>query len=396
MPLFSYKALTLTGETADGLETADSLEQLREILSSRDLILKAGRVSRGGSSLGRPPLKHIANFNRELTVLLRAGISIPESLSLLAVRPGQPRLEKALQAVAAEVKRGASLSDAMGKATAVFDAPYRALVATGEQAGALPVCLERYQDYVDLKQKVGSQVSKAMIYPIVLLIVLSGVLTFLFVEVIPNFVSMYAELGSSLPAPTQVLIGVEENFPFIALTIGGALCSVWLLDRLWTSKQEGAIARDKALLRVPVFGHFRRASAAAATARMLSILISSGATVPKALDVASSSVSDRYFSQVLSNANRDVKDGNPLAKALTEGGMFRPIALKMIQAGEASASLDKMLTAVAAQQEEELATSLARLTSMMEPAVLLLAGVLVGGVVIAMYLPIFTLTDLIK
>ena len=353
-------------------------------------------MSRGGPSLGRPPLKHIANFNRELTVLLRAGISIPESLSLLAVRPGQPRLEKALQVVAAEVKRGASLSDAMGKAPAVFDAPYRALVATGEQAGALPVCLERYQDYVDLKQKVGSQVSKAMIYPIVLLIVLSGVLTFLFVEVIPNFVSMYAELGSSLPAPTQVLIGVEENFPFIALTIGGTLCSVWLLDRLWTSKPEGAIARDKALLRVPVFGHFRRASAAAATARMLSILISSGATVPKALDVASSSVSDRYFSQVLSKQIGTVKDGEPLTKALTEGGLFRAIALKMIQAGEASGSLDKMLTAVAAQQEDELATSLARLTGMMEPAVLLLAGVLVGGVVIAMYLPIFTLTDLIK
>ncbi len=396
MPLFSYKALTLTGETADGLETADSLEQLRDILSSRDLILKTGRESRGASSLGRPPLKHIANFNRELTVLLRAGISIPESLSLLAVRPGQARLEKALQVVTAEVKRGTSLSDAMNKAPTVFDAPYRALVATGEQAGALPVCLERYQDYVDLKQKIGGQVSKAMIYPIVLLTVLSGVLTFLFVEVIPNFVSMYAELGSSLPAPTQVLIAVEENFPYIAITVGSVLGSIWLLDRLWTSKPEGAIARDKALLLIPVFGHFRRASAAAATARMLSILISSGATVPKALHVASSSVSDRYYAQVLVDANRTIKDGNPLAKTLGEGGLFRPTALKMIQAGEASGSLDKMLTAVAAQQEEELATSLARLTSMMEPAVLLVAGVLVGGVVIAMYLPIFTLTDLIK
>ena len=132
-------------------------------------------------------------------MLLRAGISIPKSLSLLTVRPGQPRLEKALQVVAAEVKRGASLSDAIGKAPAVFDAPYRALVATGERRAPCP-SLERYQDYVDLKQKVGSQVSKAMIYPIVLLVVLSGVLTFLFVEVIPNFVSMYAELGSSLRA----------------------------------------------------------------------------------------------------------------------------------------------------------------------------------------------------
>ncbi len=396
MPLFSYKALTLAGETAQGVEAADSLDQLRQILGSRDLILKSGRLNGRGASLSRPPLKHIANFNRELTVLLRAGISIPESLSLLSARPGQPKLEKALRIVAGEIKRGASLSDAMGKAPAVFDAPYRALAATGEQAGALPVCLERYQDYVDLKQKVGAQITKAMIYPIALLIVLTAVLTFLFIAVIPNFVSMYKELGSSLPAPTQVLIAVEERFPFIAIGSVGTLTSIWLLDRLWTSKPEGAIARDKILLSIPMLGHFRRASAAAATARMLSILISSGATVPRALSIASASVSDRHFAHVLAAATLAVQEGNPLARVLTDSELFRPMAVKMIQAGEASGSLDKMLAAVAAQQDEDLANSLSKLTSMMEPAVLLVAGFLVGGVVIAMYLPIFTLTELIK
>ncbi len=396
MPVFSYKAITLGGDAAQGVETAESLDHLRDILASRDLILKSGRASEGGGSLGRPPLKHIANFNRELTVLLRAGISIPESLTLLSVRPGQPKLEKALQLVAGEVKRGGSLSEAMGKAPAVFDAPYRALVATGEEAGALPVCLERYQDYVDLRQKVGSQVSKAMVYPIALLCVLSTVLTFLFIAVIPNFVSMYQELGANLPTPTKVLIGIEHRFPVIAMSVGGVLAGFWLLDRLWCSTPEGGIARDKAFASIPVFGQFRRASAAAATARMLSILISSGATVTRALAVASTSVKDRYFSNVLSTVNQDVKDGNPLAKSLEKGGMFRPMALKMIQAGEASGSLDKMLAAVAAQQDEELASSLSRLTSLMEPAVLVLAGFLVGGVVIAMYLPIFTLTEAIK
>ncbi len=175
-----------------------------------------------------------------------------------------------------------------------------------------------------------------------------------------------------------------------------SIASIWLLDRLWTATREGAIARDKALLWVPVFGHFRRASAAAATARMLSILISSGATVTRALTVAGSSLDDRYFADVLVKANQAIKEGRPLGKSLAASGLFRPMALKMIEAGEASASLDKMLAAVAAQQDEELANSLGRLTSMMEPAVLLIAGFLVGGVVIAMYLPIFTLTELIK
>jgi type IV pilus assembly protein PilC len=332
-----------------------------------------------------------------LTVLLRAGISIPESLALLSVRPGQPKLEKALQLVASEVKRGGSLSDAMKKAPAVFDAPYLALVSTGEEAGALPVCLERYQDYVDLKQRVHAQVTKAMVYPAALLATLSAVLTFLFVAVIPNFVEMYRELGSSLPAPTRVLISVERNFPIIAAGLAGTAFSLWLLDRLWISTAEGAIARDKMLLSIPVLGHFRRASAASATARMLSILISSGATVTRALTVAASSVRDRYFAHLLSNANRAVKEGNALSKVLAaEGGLFRPMSLKMIEAGEASGSLDKMLAAVAAQQDDELANSLSRLTSLMEPAVLLVAGFLVGSVVVAMYLPIFTLTELIK
>jgi type II secretory pathway component PulF len=396
VPVFSYKALTLAGETAQGVETAESLDHLREILASRDLVLKSGRATGGGSSLSRPPLRHIANFNRELTVLLGAGISIPESLSLLSERPGQPKLEKALQIVAGEVKRGASLSDAMGKAPAVFEAPYRALVATGEAAGALPTCLERYQDYIDLRQKTQSQVSKAMIYPAALMTTLSAVLTFLFIAVIPNFVAMYNELGSSLPTPTKILIAVQQRFPIIGGTVVAAIVSIWLLDRLWTATREGAIARDRALLAIPVFGHFRRATAAAATARMLSILISSGATVTKALIIAGSSLEDRYFTHVLAKANQAVREGRPLGKSLAESGLFRPMALKMIEAGEASASLDRMLAAVAAQQDEELANSLSRLTSMMEPAVLLVAGFLVGGVVIAMYLPIFTLTELIK
>jgi type IV pilus assembly protein PilC len=312
------------------------------------------------------------------------------------VRPGQPKLEKALQLIESEVKRGGSLSGAMSKTRGVFDAPYLALVSTGEEAGALPACLERYQDYVDLKQRVRSQVSKAMVYPAALLATLSAVLTFLFLAVIPNFVEMYRELGSQLPAPTQVLIAAERNFPVIALGFAGSVFSLWLLDWLWSSTAKGAIARDKMLLSVPVLGHFRRSSAASATARMLSILISSGATVTKALSVAASSVQDRYFAHSLHEANRAIKEGNALSAALAGGGLFRPMSLKMIAAGEASGSLDKMLAAVAAQQDEELANSLTRLTSLMEPAVLLVAGFLVGSVVVAMYLPIFTLTELIK
>jgi len=394
--IFSYSALTLNGERAQGTETADSVEHLREILAARDLILKSGRAQSSATSSRRPPFKHIANFNRELTVLLQAGLSIPESLALLAVRPGQPRLEKALRVVLSEVNRGSSLREGMSKAQGAFDADYIALVGTGEEAGALPNCLQRYQNYADLKMKMRAQVLKTMTYPAALLVTLSAVLTFLFLEVIPNFIGMYRELGSELPAPTQILIAIERHFPAIAIGITATVIGVWLLDRLAASTAKGGIMRDRLLLQIPILGGFRRISAAAATARMLSIMIASGATVTKALTLATKSVSDRYFAHFLDDAKRAVQEGVPLSKALASGGLFRPMSLKMIAAGEASGSLDSMLGAVAAQQEEELADSLARLTSLMEPAVLLIAGFLVGGVVVAMYLPIFTLTELIK
>jgi type IV pilus assembly protein PilC len=388
--------MTYTGEAAHGVEAAGSLDQLREILAARDLILQSGRLNRGAAQSGKPPLRHIANFNRELTVLLQAGISIPESLALLAGRPGQAKLDRAIEMVRSEVHRGVSLSEGMAKAPQVFDTAYRALVATGEQAGALPDCLERYQRYIDLRLRTGAALTKAMIYPAVLTITLSAVLTFLFIAVIPNFVAMYKELGSALPLPTQILIGIEERFPVIASSIAAAIAALWLGNLIWTASSEGAVARDKLLLSFPILGPYRRAAAAAAAVRILSILIPSGTTVTKAIAVAASTIGDRYCARLLDAANEAVAEGNPLGKALARTGLFKPAALRMIEVGEASGSLGRMLTAVAAQQDEALASSLERLTSLMEPAVLLVAGFLVGGVVISMYLPIFTLTELIR
>jgi type IV pilus assembly protein PilC len=398
MPIFAYRALTLTGEAASGEETAESLDHLREVLAARDLILKSAREPRksGGGIFRGVSAKDIASFNRELTVLLGAGIPIPESLQAVSVRPGQPKLENAIRLVLAEVRQGASLSDAAGKFPAIFDAPYRAMIATGEEAGALPECLARHQEYIDLTHRVRSQLSRAMVYPIVLMATLGAVLTFLFIFVIPNFVTMYRELGSALPLPTQILISVAENFPIIGAAVVGGIALLVMLDRAWASSKGGAVQRARFLLRVPFIGKFRRASAQAQAARVLATLITSGATIPKALAVASASVSDRYFSGAFVQANEAVRQGESLSAALARENLFPQISLKMMAAGEASGSLDRMLTAIASHHDEELAANLSRVTSLVEPMFLLIAGVVVGGVIIAMYLPIFSLTDLIK
>jgi type IV pilus assembly protein PilC len=398
MPIFAYRALTLTGETASGEETAESLDHLREVLAARDLILKTAKEAKksGGGFIGRVSSKDVASFNREMTVLLKAGIPIPEALQAVSVRPGQPKFENALRLILAEVRQGVSFSDASGKFPAIFDAPYRAMIATGEEAGALPECLARHQEYIDLTHKVRSQLSRAMVYPIVLMSTLATVLTFLFVFVIPNFVMMYRELGSALPLPTRVLISVAANFPLIAGGVVSAIVLLVMADAAWARSSTGSIQRARFLLWVPFVGGFRRATAQAQAARVLATLITSGATVPKALSVARASIADRYFSEAFRKVNEQVRQGESLSVALMKYKLFPQISLKMMAAGEASGSLDQMLSAIASHHDEELAASLSRVTSLVEPIFLLVAGLIVGGVIIAMYLPIFSLTELIK
>lgn len=376
------------------------MEQLRDVLAGRDLILKTARSARtrtlSWSSGNKIPLKHLAAFNRQFVVLLQAGVTIPQSLSILMSRPRQPRLEAALRLLLDDVKRGLSLSQAADKQAASFEAPYRAVIATGERAGALAQGLERYQAYIDLRQRIGAQVSKAMIYPIVLLLTLAAVLVFLFLAVIPNFVAMYADLGSDLPLPTRLLIAVADNFHFAAIAVCAGLLSLYAADRLWTSTPHGAATRDAALLKVPVIGSFRRAEAAAQSTRILSTLILSGTPAADALAVASRSVTDRAVALRLSSANSALREGRALSDALGAQDFLPPESLKMLAAGEAAGSLGPMLADIARYHEGELEQGLTRLTGLAEPLLILVAGLVVGGIIVAMYLPIFSLTELIK
>lgn len=403
MPVFAYRALTLSGQQRQGQEIAENLEQLRDVLAARELILKSAHAARVSSfalpglrSSSRVPLRHLVGFNRQFVVLLKAGVTIPQSLSVLMTRPGQPKLQAALQGLLDDIRRGLSLAQAADRQPGVFEAPYRAVIATGERAGDLPGCLERYQSDIELRLRIGSQVSKAMVYPIVLMLTLAAVLIFLFLAVIPKFVAMYADLGNELPFATQLLIAAAGSFHVILAGVAAFLFLLYVADLLWTTTPQGAMTRDKAFLTVPVIGSFRRARAAAQSMRMLSTLILSGTQVADALTVTSASVSDRHFAAALARANARLREGHPLSEALAGEKLLPEESLKMLAAGEASGSLGPMLADIAGYHETELETGLTRLTGLAEPLLILVAGLIVGGIIVAMYLPIFSLTELIK
>lgn len=402
MPVFSYRALTLTGEARQGQEAADTLDHLRDVLATRDLVLKSARAAQSGRGLGHSigrakiPLKALGAFNRQFSVLIGAGVTIPQALAILKSRPRQPRLEAALTQALDDVTRGLSLSQAFDRQPAAFEAPYRAVIATGERAGALADSLERYQADIELRLRIGAQVAKAMIYPIVLLLTLAAVLVFLFLAVIPNFVAMYADLGSELPLPTRVLIWFADHFVLVAGAIAALVITVFVADRAWCASADAGAARDRALHHVPIFGAFRRAEAAAQTTRVLATLMQSGTPVADALTVASRSVSDRAVAAALQRANGALREGRSLSDALSREALLPPESLKMLAAGEASGSLARMLTDIARYHESELESGLTRLTALAEPLLILIAGLIVGGIIVAMYLPIFSLTELVK
>ena len=396
MPLFRYQALTFAGEPREGREFAASPDALREALAGRDLILKRARPMRedAASGGGRVPLKELAGFNRQFTVLLRAGITIPQALGILKDRPGQPRMEAALGLLLDEIGRGSSLSDAIERQGGAFEPSYRAVVATGERAGALAMGLERYQSFLDLRLTMRAKTSKAMVYPAILLLTLVVVVAFLFVAVIPNFVAMYEELGSELPGPTRVLMGVAENVHWIGGGLASLVAALVFGDRAWSVS--GGEGRDRFLLDLPVLGPLRRAEASAQTTRILSTLIESGTPASEALRVTSSSVADRSYAAGLREADRALHEGRSVTQALDGRDLLPPESMRMLVAGEASGRLAAMLGNVAAYHESELEDRLTRTTAFAEPVLILTAGLVVGAIIVAMYLPVFSMTELIQ
>lgn len=398
MPTYAYKALSLSGAMHNGREVAASITDLRGILASRDLILKSARNADSTFTPGRSriPLHHIAGFNRQFAVLLKSGIPIVEALALLTSRPGHPRLEAAIRLMLEDIRRGTSLSAAAARLPNVFEPAYCATMAIGEQSGTLAQSLEQYQRSIDLRLRLGAQVSKALTYPLVLLVVLAGVLTFLFVAVIPNFVMMYRDLGSELPGPTQVLIFVASNFHIIASLIIGVVATVIVGDRVWSAAPSGMLQRHRLFLKIPGIGALRRAQAAAASARMLATLTAAGTPLARALEVTSESLPDHHFAAVLRDVHAAILAGGEISSALAQKKLFPPASLKMLEAGEASGSLDLMLKEIAEYHDSELERNLTRLTILMEPALILFAGVVVGGVIVSMYLPVFSLMEAVR
>ena len=398
MPAFIYVALLPTGVRVREEAVADSEGALRTDLAQRGLLVQTVREKRTriGLRAGRVSPEEFALFNQEFMALIRAGLTVPDALTLAAKRPDSPGLGRMLARVLHDVQNGVPLSDACASHPEAFERLYIAALRTGEKTGDLLQVLSRYHDYLKHRVALRKKLAQALAYPMFLLLALVLILAVLFVFVMPRFVAMYADLDTELPFATRVLMSlVEHAYIAVPLFIAGGVVGLWSWRR-WMATIAGRRRVDQIKEELPYVGELQRVVSAAQLSRSLSTLLAGGTPLVEALRTAAGSLSNRVHLDRLEAATQRVIGGESLARAVRATTLLPETAARMVEVGEASGGLDAMLAEVALYYEDILDARLARFMALIEPMLMMLMGLLIGGIIIVMYLPIFRMAEVIR
>ena len=395
---FRCRLGTDSGEILERVCVADNEVSLRRNLEKEGLFLLSWRRRGGfawpGAALQwqrRPGVREFTVFNQELAALLRAGMPLLQSLDILRQRTDQPVLKAVLDDVHERVRGGAALSEAFDSHGDLFPGVYTASVLAGEKSGHLEETLRRYVSYAKVISGVRRRAVSALIYPAILLALSSLVVAIIVVRVVPEFTSFYDSMGATLPFATRVLTGVSaavtESFWLIVLAFAALAGAVWAWGR-----QPGRGAQlDRLLLGLPFVGGVATRFSTSQLARTLATLLGGGIPLVDALDVTARSVGNRYVARHLESIAGEVREGNALSMSMHACGLFPPVAVKMIEVGESTGALQDMLNAVADFFDEEIETTLGRFMTLIEPLLLVIMGIVIAGLLLALYWPLLQL-----
>lgn len=399
MAEFLLKYADARGQIKEQVAEADSEREIRDRFAQQGFLIYSIRPTSKSlvSSVGfgggkRINLEKFLIFNQQFLTLVKAGLPILKSLDLLADRLTDPKLGKYVQTVRDEVKNGALLSDAFAAAN-VFPPIYVTSIMAGEKSGALVEVLERYIAYQRMSMSVKKKLMLALIYPAVLTVLVFALIVFMVTYVVPQFATLYSGLSAQLPPITEFLIafGTAAREYLVAILVGIVGTVVGL--RFWSRTESAKETMDKWKLRTPVLGSIWVKYQVAQLSRVLSTLLLGGIPLMQALETAYSSVESRLLRRTLEQARQMVKEGQPLSKSLNALKIFPPLAIDMIEVGESTGALPSMLNSVAEFYEEDVGTQMSATLSLIEPAIMIFMGGFVAFVLVALYLPIFSLSD---
>jgi type IV pilus assembly protein PilC len=398
MPTFQWKGKNRYGDVVGGVRLARSVDELsralqREQIQVMDISTKRKAIEIPFLQRQKVRLKDLAIYSRQLSVLIDAELPLIQSLNILAEQTKNKYFKRVIKDIRADVEAGSTLNQAKRKFPKVFDDLYCNLVASGEQSGSLDVMLRRLAEYLEKIVKLRSQVRQAMIYPTAVLTFAVVVVIFMLWKVIPVFASIFLELGAQLPLLTQIVVNLS-NFiqKYILFLVIGIIALIFGF-RYWRRTPSGRRIVDRFILRIPLFGKLLEKVGLSRVTRTLSTLLSGGVPMLESLKITSSTSGNVIIEDYIMQARSMVAEGTSLRDALREKGRFPFMMIQMVGVGEATGTLDEMLTKLANFYDEEVETSVASLLSILEPILLIFVGCLVGGIVVSMYLPIFDLMN---
>jgi len=397
---FRCRLGTPGGDIVEGVYAAESEARLRLEFEEKGLyvlaIQRAGHMAFGSLKMPRRPrisTREFLVFNQELATLLKAGMPLVQSLDILRQRVANPLLKSVLDDVYDRVRGGNSLSEAFEAHGALFPGVYTASLLAGEKSGSLEQVIRRYVAYVKVVSGVKRKTISALVYPAILLLLSCIVVGIIVLRVVPEFGTFYNQFGKELPLSTRMIVAFSSfagtYFFLMVLAVVAAAGSFWM----WLKRPGNRRRFDRWTLSIPLLGSIGQKFATSQSARTLATLLGGGIPLVNAIDVSSRAIANQHMAHELQTAAQKVREGRALASALNESGAFPDVAIKMVEVGESTGALQEMLNSLSDFYDEEIETSLGRFVTLVEPVLLVVMGLVIAGLLLALYMPLFNLSS---
>jgi type IV pilus assembly protein PilC len=405
MPTFAYSGRTRAGQTVTGEHIADTMDAAVSALRREQIMVTridpakaaAKAEAKPEAKPGAPkpgksvPAKNLAIFTRQFSVMIDAGLPLVQCLDILGKQEPHKNFSAVILKVREDVEGGAALADSMKRHPKTFDALYSNMIAAGEAGGILDTILKRLAVYIEKNVKLKSEVKSAMIYPVAVIVIAVLVVGAILWKVIPTFASLFSGLGAELPLPTRVVIAASDFVVAWGWLIVIGLGIAGYMTKRYYDTENGRFAIDALLLKTPVLGNIIRKVSVARFCRTLSTLLSSGVPILDGLDITARTSGNAIIEKAIQTTRTGIERGETVSGPLKETGVFPSMVVQMINVGETTGALDTMLSKIADFYEDEVDTAVAGMLTLLEPIMIAFLGVVVGGIVIAMYMPIFDL-----
>jgi len=399
MATYKYIAIDKNGKRIEAFHSAESEKNLVSTLSANQLTIVSITEQKKRASIFKKSTKiksdDLILFSRQLATMVNAGLPLVQGLDTLADQMENPSLKTLIRKLEDDVAGGESFSQALLKHQKVFSEFYVSMIRAGEESGTLDEILNRLATYLENSAKLARKVKSALVYPAVVTVMSILIVMVLILKVVPTFKNIFDAFGGTLPLPTRVLIGTSEILKDYFLIVAGILAVAFFLLRKYVQTEKGRLQFDGLKLRIIIFGSLMKKVALAKFARTLCTLIKSSVPILKALEIVGATSGNKVLEKTLSSVGIGVKEGQTIAEPLSKSRFFPVMVVKMISVGEKTGALEDMLTKIADFYESEVDAAVDGLTSVIEPVLICFLGIIIGGIVIAMFLPILKMSTLV-